>query len=195
MGLYQGNLSILEGLDTRRKCQLCGDVECTNPVGINAILLCEIKVGFDSSEANDLLALLNSLEGSLTGLGILMEPDDVLRQERVLYVVTQRRDAHLALKDSLDVVRSEDLDAPRKPNRCARTHHGRPRRRRHSNPWVHNSMSRRRRGGRSHRGRRRYRAGCQHGLHQSLDSWENGGSELVGVGLTQTRTRGAFCER
>ena len=89
VSLDERNLGVLQRLNARCKGELRRDVQRSNPIGVDAVLLREIKVGFDSSEANDLLALLNSLEGSLTGLGILMEPNDVLRQERILYVVTQ----------------------------------------------------------------------------------------------------------
>ena len=195
-GLHQGNLGILERLDPRRKRQLSGDVECANPLGVNAVLFRQVEGRLHAGQSNDFLALLDGLEGALAGLGVFVNPNDLFGQKAVLCGLAEPRDSNFTVQDARHIVGSEHLFAAGQPDRCAGADHadgsgndcrcragsrryrcrgGRRKRRRHG-------------GGRRQRCRSRF----EHGLNQSPNGGQDGRRELIGVAIAQTGARRPF---
>ena len=136
VSLDERNLSVLQRLNPRCKGELRRDIQRSDPVGIDAVLLREIKVSLHTGEANDLISLLDGLEGALPRLGILVKPHDILGQERILNVVAERCNADFTLQDALDIVGSKDLRTARESDRRTRTHDSGSRRRNDGRRWT-----------------------------------------------------------
>ena len=87
IGTHQRNSRIAQRLHTRGKGQLRGDVQSSNQARIYPVLLCQIEGSLDACKPDHAGALEDRLEGALTGLCILVEPDHILGQEPILDLV------------------------------------------------------------------------------------------------------------
>ena len=189
-GLNERDLGVLERLNTCSKGKLCRDVERANPILVNTIVLRQVKVRLHASKSDDLLALLNCLEGPLSSLRVLVNPDNLLGKEVVLNGLAELSDAHLTLKNPLDIVLGKHFNATREADRGTRAHNRRcSRQARRSGP---------RRGRSGLCGSRHLYfsdwACGEHGLNQALDCRKNRCRELIGITLTETCTSRPFCQ-
>ena len=220
VGAHQGDAGVAQGLEASRHGELGGDIVGADDVGIDAVVSGQIEVCLDAGEVNELLVPIDGVEGALTGLWVLVQADDPLRQQATAGGVVEVTDAVLAGEDRPEVLGVEDLGATRQAHAGARGDHADLRRARctsgrgraHGPGTEHSGGGRRgrgccgwrlegvrrgsrRRGGRRGRVRRRLdrrRQRRAQRVHQSGDGGLDGSGDAGGISPLQSGAHATF---